>query len=299
MEKIALIFLGTSNAIPTKTRNHTGILLSFANENILFDCGEGIQRQLRTANISPTKLTRIFITHWHGDHIFGLPGLFQTLAMSNYQKKLEIYGPHGTKKNISLIQELIKDFKIALEIHEISSGKILETPLFLIEAKEMQHGTPTLAYSLILKDKIHLNKSALKKLKLPNSPLLKHLQQGKNIVWNNKKIKASSVISKEKGRKITIILDTAFNAGAVKLAKNSDLLITESTFSEKDSEKAKEYKHLTSKDAAQIAKSSSSKSLILTHISQRYEHNQKIIEKEAKKIFKNTRIAKDFDKIVI
>ncbi len=299
METINLNFLGTGNAIPTKKRNHTAILASFANENILIDCGEGTQRQFRMLNLSPTKLTRIFITHWHGDHILGLPGLFQTLALSNYQRTLKVYGPKGTKRYIQLIQELIIDFHINLEVHEIESGIIIDERDFKIEAANMQHGKPTLAYSLILKDKIRLNKSKLRKLKLPNSPILRELQRGKDITLNGKRIRAKDITFKEKGKKITFILDTAINNNAINLAKDSDILIAESSFSKEDADRAKEYKHLTASQSAQIAKKSKSKKLLLTHISQRYEHHPEIIEKEAKKIFRNTKLVKDFDSLKI
>ena len=299
MENIKLTFLGTGDAIPTKKRNHTAILASFANENILIDCGEGTQRQFKTLDISPTKLTRILITHWHGDHILGLPGLFETLAMSNYQKTLKVYGPKGTRRFIQLIQELIFGFHINIEIHEVEQGIILDEKDFKIQAARMSHGIQALAYAIILKDRIRLNKSKLKKLKLPNSPLLKELQQGKDIVFNRKKIKAKSIIYKEKGKKITIILDTAMNQNGIELAKDSDILIAESSYLKEEAEKAKEYKHLTASQAAEIAKKSKSKKLILTHISQRYENNPKVIEAEAKKIFKNTKLAKDFDSLKI
>jgi len=295
MQRINLAFLGTGNAIPTEMRNHTGILLGFKNENILFDCGEGMQRQFRLLEISPAKLTRIFITHWHGDHILGLPGLFQTLAMSNYTRKLKIYGPRGTNHFISIIKELLMHINIELEINEVDEGTVLDEDEFKIEAKRMDHGTPSLAYSFIVKDKLRLNKEKIKKLGLPNLPILKNLQDGKDIIFNKKKIKASSVTYRELGRKITIILDTKMNEKAIELAKNSDLVITESTFSEEEAEKAKEYMHLTAKDAATIAKKSKSKALIITHISQRYEHNLSAIEKEARKTFKNTKIARDLD----
>ena len=297
MQKLDITFLGTGNAIPTEKRNHTGILVSFANENILFDCGEGIQRQFKIAKISPSKLTRVFITHWHGDHILGLPGLFQTLAMSNYQNTLKIYGPKGTNRFISIIKELLMHINIKLEIHEMSSGTAIENKDFKIEASEMSHGTPTLAYSLILKDKIRLNKAKIKKFKLPNSPLLGKLQEGKDIVFNKKTFKAPQFTYKEKGKKITIILDTKMNNNALHLSKDSDLLITECTFSESERDKASEYNHLTAKDAATIAKKSKSKALIITHISQRYEHDLSRIEKEAKKTFKNTKVVQDLDQI--
>ena len=299
MEEIKLTFLGTGDAIPTKKRNHTSILASFANENILIDCGEGTQRQLRKIDLSPTKITRIFITHWHGDHILGLPGLFQTLALLNYQKTLKLYGPKGTKEFLQIVQSLIKRYKINLEAYEVSNETIIDEKDFKVEAKEMSHSTPAIAYSIILKDKIRLNKSKLKKFKLPNSPIIKELQAGKDITFNGKKIKASQVIYKEKGKKVTFVLDTYMNSNAVELARNSDLLVTESSFHSKDLEKAKEYKHLTARHAAEIAKKSKSRKLLLTHISQRYENNMNIIEKEAKKTFKNTKLVKDFDVVKV
>ncbi len=299
MENIKVTFLGTGNAIPTELRNHTGILVTYKDENILFDCGEGIQRQFRLAHISPSKLTRIFITHWHGDHILGLPGLFQTLAMSNYTKKLKIYGPIGTRDNVSRITKLLMSIKIDLEIEEIHPGRKIEEKDFIIEAESMSHGTPTLAYSFTIKDKLRLDKKKIKKLKLPNSPLLAKLQNGEDIIFNKKKIKSKEVTYKEEGKKLAIILDTSMNANIEKIAKDSDLLITESTFLDKEAEKAKEYKHLTAKQAAEIAKKAKAKKLILTHISQRYEHNLPEVEKEARKVFKNTKIVKDLDSVEI
>ena len=298
MEKIKIDFLGTGDAIPTKARNHTSILIGFANENILIDCGEGTQRQLKTAGLNMIKITKILITHWHGDHILGLPGLLQTLAMSNYSNTLEIYGPKGTRNNLEIIKKLIKNFNIKLKIQEVS-GTFINNQIYSIEAQAMYHGTPANAYSIKLKDKIRLNKKKIKSLKLPNSPLLKKLQEGKDIIINGKKVKSNSVTYKEKGKKITFIMDTKFNNNAIKLAEDSDLLIAESTFSSLDEKKAHEYLHLTAKEAASIAKKSNSKKLILTHISQRYEKNLSIIEKEAKTIFKNCSIAKDFDSIII
>ncbi len=299
MEKISLVFLGTANAIPTKKRNHSAILLSYKNENILIDCGEGTQRQFRFANLSLPKITKILITHWHGDHILGLPGLFQTLAMSDYHKTLEIYGPRRTKEFISIIEKLMARFKIKLSVHELESGTLLETKDFKLSCLPMSHGIPSLAYSFEIKDKRRLNKSKLRKLKLPNSPLLKKLAEGKDIIINNKKIKASQVSYLEKGRKITIILDTKYNENTIKLAKNSDILISEASFSKDEEKTASEYLHLTASQAAVIAKKARCTHLILTHISQRYEHNPNKLLKEAKAIFKNTTLAYDLQRIEI
>lgn len=299
MEQITLNFLGTGNAVPTKLRNHTGILLTYKDENMLFDCGEGMQRQFRYAQLSPTKITRLFITHRHGDHILGIPGLLQTLAMSDYTKTLKVYGPPGTKKLFSLMEEMLLHIRIHLEVHEIKEGIVFENKDFKVEAKAMSHGIPCFAYAFILKEKVRLDKKKIQKLKLPNSPLLGQLQAGQDIIHNGKKIKAKSVSYTEKGKKIAIILDTEMNPATIELAKDADLLITESTFANEEEERAKEYKHLTAKQAATIAKKAKAKSLILTHISQRYEHSLHIIEKEARKVFKNTQIVKDLDTIVL
>jgi len=298
MEEIKITFLGTGSAIPTKEHNHPAVLASFANENILIDCGEGTQRQFKIAGLNYMKLTRIFITHWHGDHILGLPGLFQTLAMNGYNKTLKVYGPKGTKRFIELIQELIFDFHIDLEVHEVS-GKFINESLFFAEAAEMHHGTPANAYSITLKDRIKLNKKKLKKFKIPNSPILGELASGKDIVFNKKKIKAKDVVYIDKGKKVTFVLDTSYNHNAIELAKNSDILIAESEYTAEETEKAREYKHLTAPQTAEIAKKSKSKKLILTHLSQRYEHNPRVIEKEAKKVFKNVKLVKDFDIIKV
>lgn len=298
MKKLEVLFLGTGNAVPTEKRNHTGILVSFLNENILVDCGEGIQRQLRIAKINPGKITRILITHWHGDHILGLPGLFQTLAMLGYNKTMKIYGPPGTSHYLALIEQFIKELRINIQVNEIFDT-IIDEKFFYIQSKPMFHGTPTNAYSIVIKDKRRLDKKKIRKLKLPNSPLLGELQAGRDIIHNGKKIKFSSLSYVEKGKKLSIILDTAMNPDAIRLAEKADLLIAESTFSSKDAEKAQEYFHLTSRDAAFIAKKAKASRLILTHISERYEHEIKVIEKEAKKIFKNVKIAKDFDVVKI
>ena len=293
MEKITLTFLGTGNAVPTPKRNHTAMLLNYKNENILIDCGEGTQRQFKIAHLSPSKLTKLLITHQHGDHILGIPGLFQTLHMNDYQKVLNIYGPRGTERFISSLQQLFR-LKIKTQVKEVFS-KFFENEDFFLEAASMKHDTPCLAYSFVIKEKHRLDKKKLAKLKLPNSPLLKKLQQGKDVTIDGKKIKSSQVSYLEKGRKITFILDTAPNPAAIELAKDSDILITEASFSNEEAALAKERLHLTAQDAATIAKKAKVNKLILTHISQRYEHNPKIILEEAKMVFKNTTLAKDLD----
>ncbi len=298
--KIPITFLGTGHAVPTARRNHTAILLQYKDENIMVDCGEGTQRQFRKADLNACKLTRLLITHWHGDHILGIPGLLQTLALNNYNKTLHIYGPRGTKHYMQKIMEMfIYEGKIKTEIHEIESGKVVETNDFIIECAQMEHLANCLAYSFKEKDKNRLDPKKLKKLKLPSSPLMGELQKGNDIMFNGKKIKAKEVVYFEKGRKITFILDTKINENCYKIAKDSDLLITECVYLNSEKENAIENKHLTAEQAGEIAKKSKSKKLILTHISQRYELIPKAILSEVKKKFSNTIIAEDLLKVII
>jgi len=297
--KIPIIFLGTSQAIPTADRNHTSIFFNYKNENILVDCGEGTQRQFRKARINPCSITRLLITHWHGDHILGIPGLLQTLALNGYNKKLEIYGPKGTKLYMEKILGMfVFEGKIQYEIHEVYSGKIFENNDFFIETLPMTHGAFCQAYSFVEKDKLRINKSKLQKLKIKGR-IIGELAKGKDVIFNGRKIKASSLVYKEQGKKITFILDTGINPNTEKIAEESDLLITESTYTKLDEKQAEDYKHLTAHDAGEIAKKSKSKRLILTHISQRYDKKEYLILQEAKKVFKNTEIAEDLKKIEV
>ncbi|MCF7910258.1 ribonuclease Z [Candidatus Pacearchaeota archaeon] len=301
-EKIKITFLGTSAQIPTAKRNHTAVLLSYKDENILIDCGEGTQRQFRIARLNPCKITRILLTHKHGDHTFGLPGLISTLNASGYNKTLYIYGPQGIKKYLENMFKLINyklDFKI--EIKEVS-GKFFDLGEFYLEAEKMEHGIPTNAYNFVLRDKIRIDKKKLLKSKLPAGPLLKKIQEGKDVVYNGKKYLSRNLTYLEKGRKISFVFDTLKNKKISKLVKNSDLFICESSFlenSENGEQLAKEHMHLTAKQVAEIAKKAKVRELILTHISSRYDQYPEAILDEAKSIFKNSKIAKDLDKFEV
>lgn len=301
--KISITFLGTSSAIPTETRNHISILLSYKNENILIDCGEGTQRQFRKAHINPCSITRLLITHFHGDHVFGLPGLFHTLVLNNYSKTLYIYGPRGTKRFIEKIYEtFIQGKKIKYEVKEVNNI-FLETQDFKLTALPLEHDSPVNGYLFEEKDKLRINKEKLKKLRInEKNPELGKLAKAKNIRINNKTINYKSLTYLQKGKKISIILDTKICNNAKKLAKDSDLAIIEATFLE-DSENgkalAREYKHLTAKQAGEIAKQAKVKQLAITHFSQRYEHKENLLLHEAKKIFKNTILTQDFMKLEI
>lgn len=300
-QKIKINFLGTAAQIPTIKRNHTGILITYKEENILVDCGEGIQRQFRKAKLNPGKITKILITHIHGDHILGLLGLLSTLAFSEYNKTLEIYGPKGIKKFMDEFFKLFKvDKKLKIKIIEISKpGIFAENKESELHSEKMEHGIPTNAYVFKIKDKLRIDKKKIEKLNLPKGQHFKELQDGKDTIIDGKKYKVKDLTYMEEGKKISIVLDTLNNKKIVPFVKNSELLICESSFSSENSKEAKEHLHLTSEQAGKIAKLSKSKKLILTHVSQRYDYKLDNLLKDAKNNFKNVEIAKDLDEFEI
>ena len=297
-----LIFLGTSAMIPTKERNHSALLIKYNGEGILVDCGEGTQRQLKIAEESATKITKILISHWHGDHVLGLPELLQTLSALEYATKeriLEIYGPKGTKKQIDLmIQAFPFDNKLKMSIKEISSGVFLKTEEFEMHAHQLDHSVPSLGFVFQEKDKRRIDLAKTKKLGIPEGPLLGKLQENKAIVWKKKKVQPKDVTYVVAGKKIGIIADTGQCKACLDIAEEADCLICEATYMEKEAEKAEAYKHLTIKQAALIAHTSNVKKLILTHFSARYKDLSEQ-EDEAKSVFPTVILAYDGMKVTI
>ncbi|MBI2208040.1 ribonuclease Z [Candidatus Woesearchaeota archaeon] len=292
-----IIFLGTSSMVPTKERNHSSILLSYGSENILVDCGEGTQRQLKIAGIKLTKISKILISHWHGDHVLGLPGLVQSMSSSGCNKTLNIYGPKGTKRLIEKMFEVFGfDQKFEIKVNEVKSGKFFEDDDFILEAEQLEHNIETLGYRFEEKGKRKINLGFVKKLGIPEGPLLGKLQDGKSIMWKGKKIDVEKATSLVEGKSVAIITDTVPCKGAYKLAKDVDILISEATYASDLEEKSIEHGHMTSKQAAEIANRSNAKQLILTHFSARYK-NTSDLEDEARTYFDNVITAEDFMKI--
>ncbi|MFH0712105.1 MAG: ribonuclease Z [archaeon] len=301
VEKIKLTFLGTGSAVPTARRNHPAIYLQFKDENILVDCGEGTQRQFRKAKLNPCKITKILISHWHGDHVLGLPGLFKTLMLNGYNRKLKIYGPRGTKRKVEIYLELFahKGSELEIDVKEVSDGKFFENEDFYLESAMMEHDVVCVAYAFVVKEKSRLDKEKLAKLKIGNSPLVGELVNGKVIEIGGKKVDGKKLVYKEKGRKISFVLDTRFDERIIDFVRSADLLVCEATYSEEESEIAEKYGHLTSVGAAKIAKKAKVGELILMHLSQRYDEIPKKILGEAKKIFKKTRVVEDLDVVEV
>jgi len=289
-----ITLLGTSHAVPTKDKNQTAIFISHGAENILIDCGEGTQRQFKIAGLNLFKVTRILITHWHGDHILGLPGVLQSLALGGYGKTLQVYGPRGTKRHMEqMLSMFIFQEKIKVEVHEISEGVFFEDKEIQLEAYNMEHGPPCLAYNFIEKEKYNLNMEKLKKIGIAPGPILKKFKEDGTLKIKGKTINIEDYSKIVPEKKVTVMLDSVFNDNCVSAAKNADFLIGEACFLKSEENLAFERKHLTSGQLGLIAKRAKVDKLILTHISQRYSARQKEVLNEAKKVFKNSELAHD------
>jgi ribonuclease Z len=295
-----ITFLGTSSAVHTSSRSHTSIALKAFGETLLFDCGEGTQRQLIYAKISPMKISKIFITHYHGDHILGIPGLLQSMNFRGRENKLTIYGPRGLNELHDAIANLgFPNFDFPLEWIEIDTGTIIENEDYVIKAQRVRHNTPTLAYSIEeLKKPRFLREKAIE-LGVPEGPDFGKLHRGIPVEVNGEIIEPEQVLGPpRKGNKITYSGDTTPCEEMIEFARDSTILIHESTYKDEDKDKAELHAHSTSTDASYIALQSNSKELILTHFSARYTVVDDLF-KEAQKIFKNTKMAEDLMKVEI
>lgn len=300
MTQLSVIFLGTGGSWPTVKRNVSSLAIKRGSEVILFDCGEGTQRQLQKSNLSYMQISKIFITHFHGDHFLGIPGLIQTMQLNDRDKSLHIYGPKGI---IELVSQLLSlgYFRPGYKIfaHEVKDGDVLDFNGYEIHVLKVEHGVPALAYSL--KEKMRpgkFNKPYALELGIPEGPLFSKLQRGKTITLEDgRKITPDVVLGPpRRGRKIVISGDTKPCKSMVKFSRDADVLIHDSTFDSELEDIANEYGHATAFQSAEIAKEANVEKLFLTHISPRYL-DYRILENDARKVFKNSFVPKDLQEI--
>ena len=323
-----LIILGSAAATPIKERNLSSIALRYRNQILLFDCGEDFQRKFAEAGLKFNKPLIIFITHFHGDHIIGLPGFLFRLSLNDRTAPMMIFGPRNLflylyfhKKILGLkakyplkiieidhqTQELIEfdglDSEIQRKTIKMNDNVVLDSKYFSIKYALVEHSVITFAYAFIEKPRYgKFNPDRARDLGIPESNLWKKLQEGQIIHFDGKSInpvKEKIVGPKQPGRKITYSGDLKPCDSLIKLGKDSDILIHEATFAKALAEIAQEKKHSTSVDAAIDAKKMNAKQLILTHISARYQSDALILLEEAKEIFPNTIIAKDLLRITL
>ena len=293
---INITMLGTSCMVPTKERGAPGIYAEIKGKGMLFDCGEGTQRQMNIAGISRTKVRYIFISHWHADHMAGLLGLVQTIGASSEAPELDVYGPNGTKELFrNLMHASLFENRVNIKVHELNCPKrkaILKTDDFTVEAINLYHNVPTLGFRLSENDTLKVNAAKLKKVGIREGPALAALQQGKDLHIDGKTYPAKDYTYTKHGKSMTYVADTGFTQSAVELAKDTDLLICEATYTKKHEDRARDHSHLTSEQSAQIASMSNAGSLLLTHFSQRYKTLTDTLE-EARVIYPKAELAHD------
>ncbi len=294
-----LTFLGTSAMAPTKERNPSSVYVRYRSHGILLDCGEGTQRQMKIAGIKAPKVTKILISHWHGDHVLGLPGLLQTLASLDYHDVLEIYGPSGSKQFLGyVLKSFAYDAKVLeIKLHEIEKeGVVFEDDDLMISAHELHHGIPCVGYVLSEKTKWSISMAKVKKLGLKEGSWLTEIQRGNTVTVGGKKVKPEDIATEVQGKKIGWVSDTSPCENLNSIAAHADLLISEATYTSRLEDKGEAYGHMTAEQSALLASRNSAKKLVLTHFSQRYKTTEDVLE-EAQRYFDNVVCAYDFLKI--
>ncbi|RHH71498.1 MULTISPECIES: ribonuclease Z [Vagococcus] len=299
-----LQFLGTGAGVPAKQRNVTSIalkLLDERNEVWLFDCGEGTQQQILNTTIRPRKIAKIFVTHLHGDHILGLPGLISSRSFQGGTDKLEIYGPKGIKDYIELSLKISDThLKYPIKFIEIEKeGLIFDDRTFSVYCDYLDHRIECFGYRVVEKDYPgELNVQKLRDENVMPGPIYKKIKDGEIVTLEDgRTIDGKDYLGPDiKGRVVTILGDTRTHPNCYTLAEGADVLVHESTFSASEGKLARNYYHSTSLQAATVAKEANAKQLFLTHISARYLGRQALeLQTEAQTVFKNSTIVKDFD----
>lgn len=299
-----LTFLGTGAGLPSKERNVSALalnLLQEENQIWLFDCGEATQHQILHTSLKPRKINKIFITHLHGDHIFGLPGLLSSRSFQGGEDMLTVYGPKGIKQFIETSLHVSgSHLTYPIQIKEIEDGYILKEENFTIHTKLLDHGIPSFGYRIVEKD--YPGELLVDKLKahgISSGPIYGKLKKNEYVttVTNEILYRKDFVGPDKPGKIITIMGDTRYKETHADFIQDSDVLVHEATFSATQSDLAYNYYHSTTKQTAQLAKDSNVGQLIITHISSRFQNiDFDLLQNEARDIFPNTYLAMDFYK---
>lgn len=302
-----LIFLGTGAGVPSKERNVSAMALTLLQElncTWLFDCGEATQHQILHTTIKPKKINKIFITHLHGDHIYGLPGLLSSRSFQGGNEMLTVYGPEGIKSFIETsLQVSGSHLTYPLEIVEFTEGLLFEDDNFIVSCKLLTHGIPSYGFRIAEKDtQGELLVDKLKSIGIMPGPIYRSIKENQTTMLpDGSEIDRDDFLGPAKpGRTICILGDTRSTEQNQRFVENADVLIHEATFDHEKKDLAHKFYHSTSIEAAMLAQHANVKKLILTHISSRYQNEDFIsLQNEAQTIFPNTVLAKDFFRVEI
>lgn len=303
-----LQFLGTGSGVPSTARNLSALalkLLDERNEIWLFDCGEGTQQRILKTSLKPRKVTKIFITHLHGDHIFGLPGFLSSRAFQGGDTPLTLYGPKGIKEFVLTSLRISQShLRYPIFFHEMEEeGTVFEDKQFRVTCRKLRHGILSFGYRIEEADYPgELNVTKLQEEGVPPGPLYGRLKSGETVTLPDGRVLQSSdyLGPSVKGRVVAILGDTRRNPNSVLLAQGADVLVHEATFSKDNQKIAFEYFHSTCIDAAKVAREAKVKQLYLTHISSRYLKTDELrLERDAREIFPHTRLVYDYDEFAV
>ena len=296
-----IVFLGTGGTYPSKLRNVASVAVQLPGEVVMFDCGEGTQRQLMRSSVSFMKISKVFISHLHADHFLGLPGLIQSMSLNGREKPLRIYGPKGTRKDVAKALSL-GYFKPGYEIsaEDLEPGAVLDFGGYSVRCARADHTVPSLAYSLEEKARPgRFNLARARKLGVPEGPMFRRLQQGKPVCVGGRTVRPEQVLGPpRRGRKVVYTGDTKPSGEIIELARDADVLIHDCTLDAGHGELAAEFGHSTAEEAARVAKAARVNVLYLVHLSPRYEDNA-VLEKEARRVFKRSVVPNDLDEFEV
>ncbi|MCW2094373.1 ribonuclease Z [Lelliottia amnigena] len=303
-----LIFLGTSAGVPTRSRNVTAILLDLQHPTHaglwLFDCGEGTQHQLLHTAYHPGKLDKIFITHLHGDHLFGLPGLLCSRSMAGNARPLTIYGPKGIQAFVETTLRLSGSWTdYPLEVIEIAEGVVFQDARFMVTAQPLNHPVECYGYRVDEHDKPGaLDAAALIAVGIKPGPLFQQLKNGETVTLDDGRVVDGQayLAAPVSGKKVAIFGDTAPCPEALLLAHNVDLLVHEATLETAMEEKANSRGHSSTRQAATLARDAGVQKLIVTHVSSRYDaQGCAALLAECREVFKECELAHDFMQVCV
>lgn len=268
-----LVVLGTASQVPTRARNHNGYFLGWDGEGLLFDPGEGTQRQMIHAGVSATRITRICLTHVHGDHCFGLPGVLSRMALDGVSHPVHLHYPAAGEDVVRALLS-VSSPGIDLRLHPHgSAGTVAEG----LEVRPLKHRIETFGYRLTEPDGRTFLPERLRAAGVAG-PDIGRLQRGGSLEG----VPLEDVSIPRPGQRFAFIMDTAPCAGADELASGADLLVAESTFSDDDGALAEQYRHLTAGQAGQLAATAEARTLVLTHFSSRYGDDVSLLAAQAK-----------------
>lgn len=293
------VALGTASQVPTRVRNHHGALLRFDGEGILFDPGEGTQRQLLRAGHSAADITRICITHLHGDHCLGLPGIVQRLGLDSVTRPVDLYFPASGLPYIErLLNASLFHSVVEIRLHPVhTSGPIARWGDLRLEAEHLEHGPETYGWRLIEDDGRRMLPDRLAAAGVAG-PDVGRLQREGRIEVEGRSVSLDEVSTVRPGQRVAFVMDTRVCAGARALADGADLLITESTFLAAEEVLADSYGHLTAGHAGRLAREAGARRLVLTHYSQRHPDESSFAE-EAAREFDDVVAVRDLDRVPV